>query len=394
LYLHTSTFFVLTKGSTIISHPLFDRAKSLATSWDSGTAGVIGEDMRKGILPARLTRSIVDGIAPAFCLCSIPDRSTEQQALIQVLFAMGEKLQLPSNLEDEETLVLHSHTCRSLAWRFLLELVLDADGKPLGNHYTLVYLLNYDFVSRTLHPDLRISLLAWQWIAARTFIERGWTRIFARTIQILKQQRAGLSRVDLRQKMQEEYLKEHQDEPIVQLVQEVEANCNSPEWLIARFDGKLKRDFLLCICIALFAAHRDKGRYATSILENLWKRDPIPFSREYARLTEGIRNNINASVLWAEIAEEGLMQHFQIALRKMSSGNPDSLLVDFDAGQWRIPEKALDIIPGPANGSTRLDVALGWAQQLGLVEPTGNDSFTLTETGLHSRIDWDQEHMQ
>jgi hypothetical protein len=99
-------------------------------------------------------------------------------------------------------------------------------------------------------------------------------------------------------------------------------------------------------------------------------------------------------VLWAEIAEEGLMQHFQIALRKMSSGNPDSLLVDFDAGQWRIPEKALDIIPGPANGSTRLDVALGWAQQLGLVEPTGNDSFTLTETGLHSRIDWDQEHMQ
>ena len=376
-----------------ISHPLFDRAKSLSTSWDSGAAGVIGKDMRKGILPARLTRSIVDRIAPAFCLCSIPDRSAEQQALIQVLFTMGEKLQLPSNLEDEETLVLHSQACRSLAWRFLLELVLDADNKPLGDHYTLVYLLNHDFVSPAQHPNLRIFLLAWRWIASRTFLERGWTQIFARTIQVLKQVRAGLSRPDLRQKMQEHYLAEYEDEPIAQLVQEVEANCNSSEWLITRFKGKLHRDYLLCICIALSAAHRDKEHYSSSILEKLWSRDPIPFSREYARLIEGIRNNINASMLWAELVEESLVQHFQIALRKMSSGNPDSLLVDFDAGQWRIPEKALDIIPGAANGSTRLDIALGWAQQLALIELAGKDSFTLTKAGLQSCEDWDQEHM-
>ena len=99
-------------------------------------------------------------------------------------------------------------------------------------------------------------------------------------------------------------------------------------------------------------------------------------------------------MLWAELVEESPVQHFQIALRKMSSGNPDSLLIDFDAGQWRISEKALDIIPGAANGSTRLDVALGWAQQLALIESTGKDSFTVTEIGLQSCIDWDQEHMQ
>jgi hypothetical protein len=380
--------------TSTMSDPLFEDAIPLTKAWDLGTAGVIGENMKKGFLPARITRDTVDKTAPAFCICSVPDGSAEQQALIQILFAMGEKLQLPSYFEDEETFVLHSQACRSLAWRFLLELVFYVENKPLGDHYTLVHLLNHDFVSPAQHPNLRIALLAWRWIAARTFLERGWTQIFARTIQVLKQQRAGLSRVDLRQKMQEDYLKEHQDEPIVQLVQEVEANCNSPEWLIARFDGKLKRDFLLCICIALTVALKDKQRFAASILEKLWGRDPITFSREYRRLAEGIRNNINASMQWAEIAEEGLVQHFQIALRKMSSGNPDSLLVDFDAGQWRIPEKALDIIPGAANGSTRLDVALGWAQQLGLVEPTGTDSFTLTEAGLQSRIDWDQEHMQ
>jgi len=211
--------------TSTMSDPLFEYALSLAKAWDLGTAGVIGENMKKGFLPARITRDIVDKTAPAFCLCSIPDGSAEQQALIQILFAMGEKLQLPTYFEDEETFVLHSQACRSLAWRFLLELVLDADNKPLGNHYTLVYLLNHDFVSPAQHPNLRIFLLAWRWIASRTFLERGWTQIFARTIQVLKQVRAGLSRPDLRQKMQEDYLAEYEDEPIAQLVQEVEANC-------------------------------------------------------------------------------------------------------------------------------------------------------------------------
>ena len=211
--------------TSTMSDPLFEYALSLAKAWDLGTAGVIGENMKKGFLPARITRDIVDKTAPAFCLCSIPDGSAEQQALIQILFAMGEKLQLPTYFEDEETFVLHSQACRSLAWRFLLELVLDADNKPLGNHYTLVYLLNHDFVSPAQHPNLRIFLLAWRWIASRTFLERGWTQIFARTIQVLKQVRAGLSRADLRQKMQEDYLAEYEDEPIAQLVQEVEANC-------------------------------------------------------------------------------------------------------------------------------------------------------------------------
>ena len=81
----------------------------------------------------------------------------------------------------------------------------------------------------------------------------------------------------------------------------------------------------------------------------------------------------------------------------MSLGNPDSLLVDFDSGQWRIPEKALDVSPAIANGSTRLDIGLEWAKQLGLIEQpdeTRPDHLTLTEIGLQSCIEWDEEHIQ
>jgi len=376
------------------SDPLFNQAKSLAMAWDISAANAIGEDMRKGILPSRMRRDTVDEIAPAFCLCKIPEGSVEQQALMQNLFALGKELQLPSSYENEDALVLHSQACRSLAWRFLLELVLDSDNKRLSAQYTLVYLLSHDFVPPTEHPTLQFCLQTWRWIAARTFFERGWTQIFAQILQVLRQEREGLSRKELQQKAQEDYLTENQDEPITRLIQEVEAKCNSPEWLLERFDGKLYRDFLLCIYIGLFMAVEDKKRYGTPILENLWEREPVPFSREYTRFEKGIRNNNRTSTLWAEIGEESLTQHFQIALRKMSFGNPDTLLVDFDNGQWRVPEKAQDEYPRRAEGSTRLDIGLQWAQQLGLIETTGQGGFALTEVGLHCCVEWDREHRQ
>jgi hypothetical protein len=272
--------------------------------------------------------------------------------------------------------------------------VLDSNNRRLGNHHSLIYLLTYDFVLSAEHPALQLSLQSWRWIAARTFFERGWTQIFAKAIQVLQQSRDRLSRRGLQEKLQEDYLTKHQDEPIDSLIQEVKDNYHLSEWLLARFEGRRNRDFLICIYLGLLVASEGKNRIRIPILEKLWKRNPIPFSREFERFVEGVRKNITSSMLWVEIAEESLVQHFQIALRKMSSGNPDSLLVDFDSGQWRTPEKALDIIPGIANGYTRLDIGLGWAMQLGLIEQTDSDTFTLTELGLQSCMDWDEEHVQ
>jgi hypothetical protein len=377
-----------------ISQPLYDQAKSLAQAWDIDAAGIIGKEMIQGILPESIRRETVDRIAPTFCICNIPRWSAEQQELMRFLFAQQKKLQLPNSHSDEEALKSHSQACRSLAWRFLLKLVLDSDNKRLGNHHSLIYLLTHDFVLSAEHPALHLYLQTWRWIAARTFFERGWTQIFTKVIHVLHQERNGLSRNELQQQLQEDYLTKHRDEPIDSLMQEVKTNYHSSEWLLARFEGKQYRDFLLCICVGLFVASEDKKSHTTPILEQLWKRNPIPFSREYKRYVEGVRKNIMANMLWVEIAEESLVQHFQIALRKMSSGNPDSLLVDFDSGQWRAPEKALDVIPGIANGFTRLDIGLEWAEQLGLIEQTDADYFTLTEIGLQSCIDWDEEHAQ
>jgi len=147
----------------------------------------------------------------------------------------------------------------------------------------------------------------------------------------------------------------------------------------------------LCICTGLIAASGKNAKYTAPILGKLWERGSIPFVQEYSHLEQFLQSHALASTVWAAIAEESLVQHFQIALRKMSYGNPDTLLVDFDAGQWRIPEKAQDVVPGPATGFTRLDIGLNWAQQLGLIESPSRNHFTLTETGLDCCIEWDSE---
>jgi hypothetical protein len=378
--------------TSTMSDPLFDHAKSLATAWDLKVAGTIGEDMKRGILPDLMTCETVDKIASAFCLCNIPERSTEQRELIRILFAQQKELHLSDTFRDEETLASYSQTYRSLAWRFLLELVFNSGGNHLVNHYTLVYILTHDFARLTENPALRLSLQTWRWIAARTFFERGWTQIFAQTINVLKQASYGLSSKDLQHKLQEDYLAIHEDKPINSLREEVEKNYLSSDWLIERFEGKQYRDFLLCICIGMLIADNDKHTNAVPILEKLWERGPIPFSHEYIRFESSILNDGREHLLWTKFAEESLIQHTHIALRKMSDGNPDSLLVDFDAGQWKIPEKALNVIPTSADGFTRLDIALRWGQQLGLVEATSTRGFTLTELGLDCCIEWDQEH--
>jgi len=374
-----------------MSDPLYQSAQPLGDAWDIEAAGTLGEDIRKGILPAFITRQTVAAIASAFCLCRIPRGGLEQRELVRILFAQQESSRLSVSFENEEALADHSRDYRSLAWRFLLELMLASENEHLGNHHTLVYILTHNFVPSTEHPAFHLSLQTWRWIAARTFFERGWTQIFARTMHVLKQERDGLTRQMLRQQLQEDYLVEHQNEPIDSLVQEVKSNRHSSTWLLERFEGKQRRDYLLCICIGLIAASEDKRQYTTPILGKLWKRGPIPFAQEYSRLEQSIQSNAHASTLWAAIAEESLVQHFQIALRKMSSGNPDTLLVDFDAGQWRIPEKSENVVPGAANGFTRLDIGLRWAQQLGLVESPSKDHFILTEAGLDCCRKWDSE---
>jgi len=374
-----------------MSDPLFESAQPLGEAWDIDAAGTLGEDIKKGFLPAETTRQTVAASAPAFCLCRIPQGSKEQRELIRILFALQKSSRPSLTFEDEETLARHSSAYRSVAWRFLLELLLASEDEPLRTHHTLVYLLTHDFISSAEHPALHLSLQTWRWIAARTFFERGWTLVFTRTIHILKQEKDGLSRQQLQQRLQEDYLAEHHNESIDDLVQEAKAHLRSSTWLLERFEGDQRRDYLLCICIGLIAASRANTAYTAPILGKLWERGSISFVREYSRLERFLQSHAPASAVWAAIAEESLVQHFQIALRKMSYGNPDTLLVDFDAGQWRIPEKAEDVVLRPATGFTRLDIGLSWAQQLGLVKTSDQEHFSLTETGLDCCIEWDSE---
>lgn len=141
-----------------MSDPLFQSAQPLGDAWDIKAAGTLGVDIRKGILPASTTRQTVVAIASAFCLGCIPRGSMEQRELVSILFAQQGSSRLSFSFENEEALANHSRNYRSLAWRFLLELVFVSENERLGNHHTLIYILTHDFVPSAEHPALHLSL--------------------------------------------------------------------------------------------------------------------------------------------------------------------------------------------------------------------------------------------
>jgi len=159
------------------SDPIHEGAQPLAKSWDPSPAGPLGEHICNGVLPERLPRHLVEAAAPAFCLCTVPDGSLEQAELIRRLFILdrvsGEQLG-----RDEEA--------RSTSWRFVLELVRQSPGEQLVGEKLMIRLLRPDLLSLSFTPVLRHCFFLWRWVAARTFFERGWTKLFRRTLQILR----------------------------------------------------------------------------------------------------------------------------------------------------------------------------------------------------------------
>jgi len=309
----------------------------------------------------------------------------EQAELIRRLFILdrvsGEQLG-----RDEEA--------RSTSWRFVLELVRQSPGEQLVGEKLMIRLLRPDLLSLSFTPVLRHCFFLWRWVAARTFFERGWTKLFRRTLQILRGASNGLTREDLWIEMKRSYLASSPAEKLSVLVDEGYASCDSPTWLSTRYSSSKPRDILLSLLAGFICAQRDLERADVKDLEVLWSGGNISLRAQFERIERGISDGEAAHVLWGALAEESLIQHIRISLRKMSAGNPDSLLVDFDAGRWSVPSKAvkaIDLGLGIADGSSRLDIALGWAKQLNLIQAQEN-AYRLTSRGEECRQRWDKEY--
>ena len=367
------------------SDPLYDGAQPLAKAWDPSPAGPLGEHICNGILPERLSRQLVEAAAPAFCLCTVPNGSLEQAELIRRLFILDRASGEPLGRDEE---------ARSTSWRFVLDLVCHSPGEQLVSERLMIRLLRPDLLSLSFSPVLRRCLFLWRWVAARTFFERGWTQLFRRTLQILRGASNGLTREDLRSEMKRSYLASSPAEQLSALVDEAYASCDSPMWLSARFSSSQPRDFLLSLLAGFICAKRDLENADVKDLEVLWSGGNISLGAQLERLECGINDSEAAHVFWGALAEESLIQHIRSSLRKMSAGNPDSLLVDFDAGRWSVPNKAVKAIDfglGIAEGSSRLDIALGWAEQLNLIKAQEH-AYMLTPGGEECRQRWDKEY--
>lgn len=371
-----------------VTDPLFERAIALGKAWDIEQAGRLGLMLKAGVLPPSLALEEIAKIDRAFCLCSIPAASQEQNELTSILFAKGLPFPSSSHFVSDYEMIEHTSFYRSLAWCFVLKLIHQHQGQPLGSHLTLINLLDSNKLTLDRHPAFKEEMMAWRWVAARTFFERGWIGVFQNAIETVKKKNAGLSTNELIDLMRKRYTDQHQDEKVGTLYQELEKNLSNRYWLKDLFTRKQPRDFLVSILLGLYVTKLDKEEYHGSLLKQLWSAGPIPFSNE--DLQAG--RELKASEWWSGIAEESLLQHFSISLRKMSDGNPDSLLVDFDAGKWRVRDVAVDVQVNQADGSTRLDIALSWALQLGLIKRLHTSAYELTLAGHQCCEDWDRYH--
>jgi hypothetical protein len=369
------------------SDPLYPAAESLARAWDPGQAGEMGDLLKKGVLPPELPRSVIRSVAGAFCLCRVPDGSREQQETINLLFGLGLRARAPSFREDEQ----NGLGMRVASWRLLLKLVVCSEGRPLQGEYLMARVLEPDVVRMPLIGSLMNSLLVWRWVAARSFLERGWTVIFSQTLGLLRGTEVGLSSAHLRE-MAEEAFRRHSDEGADDLLREAKENFRSPSWLVELFRRRERRDCLRMIMAGLLAAKEDRDNHGLDVLTTLFERHAVPFASEDQRLSSALLRGASASELYAEISEDTLVQHVRTALRKMRLGNPDSLHVDYDDGRWIVPTKALNWHPLPASAGSRLDIGLGWATQLGLVARAGQ-SYALTALGWDVRERWDREYV-
>jgi hypothetical protein len=370
------------------SDPLFESAQELACSWDPSHAGEVGGLLQQGILPPELPRNLVAAASGAFCLCRVPDGSHEQRALIGLLFGLGARLSRPCFEEEEPNL----QGVRAASWRLLLELLAVSEGRRLAGEHLMGRLLEPDLLRLPLMRPLADCLLVWRWVAARSFLERGWTIIFNRTLDLVRAQREGLPSSMLREAAKTAYLGHYRDEPLSTLVREAKQLLGvSSTRLIELFRRGEPRDCLQLAVIGVLAAKRDYEQTGLALLTTLSASRAISSASQELSLGRALAEGMSTSDFYAALSEETLVQHVHTALRKMSQGNPDSLHVDFDSNRWIVPSKALDWHPRAAEAVSRLDIALGWALQLSLTARDG-DHYSLTPLGLEVRTRWDQEY--
>ena len=144
-------------------------------------------------------------------------------------------------------------------------------------------------------------------------------------------------------------------------------------------DLKQDRISLQRILNFLFDTNRDWREVTTAELLEL---------RE--RIKQGLHKGLRAAEYWVEITSETLIQHTRIAQRKMAQGLPDTQHVEFEDGRWKVPPGRDSWTPRPSTGFSRLDIALGWLYQLGLVNLYEDGSYSLTEYGKNIRRSWDK----
>jgi len=367
------------------SDPLFERARPLGEAWNPGT-GKLARDIGAGILPSELARDVIRRHASDFCICKVPGRA-EQRELIRLLYGFGTSLPPPSfDLRDSDPVGM-----RVVSWRLLLELVHVSPDVPVDAEFMMARLLESDVLDLRMPEPFIRCLLAWRWVAARSFFERGWTYTFNRTLAHLKNVSAGYSPAELAAVAQEDYLRGHVDERVEELVLDSEFRDGSVPPLVQMFDQPTKRDCLRLIIAGISAAERDKDRSGLPLLAQLFGEGAIPFALEDARIEDKAQAGAKASELYADLSGRTLVEHTRSALRRMSQGGPDSLHVDFDSGRWLVPSKALNWNPTPAGAFSRLDIGLGWATQLGLISWT-DGGYRLSPLGSAVRKEWDQEN--
>lgn len=366
--------------------PLYKGARPLAESWNVAAAGPLGAMLADGVLPKSVPRDLVDAHAASFCLCQTPRGSEEETALVRRLFALDDA---QINHVTEGDLV------RSASWRLLLELVRRTPTAKLENQATIIRLLQPDLAALAettgeLPPRLCQSLIHWRWVAARTLFEHGWVQAFILAVRIAGGERLGLTSSELRTE-----LGRGPDVAGVTLDrfdEHVRAEYESASWLKGCFEGSGPRDGLALLLAGLHHAACDRVRYSDKGLETHWSAGDIPFSALEEQFAIAVQRGADASGFWAEVGEASLEEHVRISLRKMSTGLPDSLLLDFDDGRWLVPAKARNVPLYPAGAYTRLDTALWWAREMGLVDTTLGDLNVLTQAGDAICAEWDEVH--
>jgi superfamily II DNA or RNA helicase len=344
-----------------------------------------------GALPEEIPRADVDAACEAFCLCRVPQGTDEQKQLGHLLLGIDREFSPPRfGGFDEDPLSM-----RAVTWRFVLELVARSPDESLAGLGLVARLLRPDLLDAPLSPALRASLFAWRWVAARTMLEWGWTVLFERALNVLRGARQGMDRAELRGALEDFYDRDS-NESLSDVARAAEGACEDGPWLAARLRSRRPADLLKSMCAGVYAARRDQARLhlgPPAVLAELWGKGPVAFEAIHRSLEDRLSEGSPAAVLWAQWGEDSVAQHVRNSLQKMRSGdNPDSLLCDYDGGVWRVPGKVGNARPNPAGAGSRLDIALAWARQLGLIAVDSEGGLSLTGAGEAYRARWDEEH--